>query len=121
VYSKTSAIDVLPTLLQMNGKDIPDWVEGAVLPPYAQTSPDPDRRLYAMVAKDNDPKAPLEHASIMYLKGQYKLTHYFGYGRLERGGERVELYDIEADPEELDDLYQSQKEIAGELLGNLQK
>jgi hypothetical protein len=55
----------------------------------------------------------------MLVKGRYKLTHYFGYGRLRGSDERVELYDIETDPEELNDLYPSQKEVAGELLGEL--
>jgi choline-sulfatase len=119
VFTKTSAIDVLPTLLKLTGKEIPDWIEGSVLPPYGQPGSNPDRSLYAQVARDNDPKAPLEHASIMLVKGKHKLTRYFGYGRLEGGGERVELYDIEADPEELNNLYPSQKETAGALLDEL--
>jgi arylsulfatase A-like enzyme len=120
VYTPTSAIDVLPTLLHVTGQQIPDWIEGVVLPPFAPTDQDPDRNLYALQAWYNDKYAPLTIASTMLVKGRYKLIYYFGYREL-KGTERIELYDIEADPEELDDLFSSQKEIASELLGELKE
>jgi arylsulfatase A-like enzyme len=35
VYSLTSAVDLLPTLLSFNGLGGPDFLEGKILPPYA--------------------------------------------------------------------------------------
>ena len=41
---------------------------------------------------------------------------FFGYPRLGADGERIELYDIENDPEELNDLSTSKTETTTELL-----
>jgi membrane-anchored protein YejM (alkaline phosphatase superfamily) len=39
VYTKTSAVDVLPTLLHVTGGQAPDWTEGVVLPPFSPMFP----------------------------------------------------------------------------------
>ena len=60
----------------------------------------------------------LTQASIMLLRGSQKLLYYFGYP--DRGvDELVKLYDIEADPEELNDLYPSQQDVGAELLAEV--
>ncbi len=118
IHTSTSAVDILPTLSYVTGHGIPDWTEGVLLPPYAPAEPDPNRSIYVMKADGNDGNVPITRASTVIIKGRYKLLYYFGY--LERGiDELVKLYDIESDPDELIDLYQSQKEIATELLGEL--
>lgn len=119
VYTLTSAVDVLPTLLQASGQAIPDWIEGAVLPPYAPSSPDPNRSLYVVQARESEPLAPFTQATVALVKGRYKLTYFFGYERLGESGERVELYDLEADPEEMQDLYPVQKPLGAALLAEL--
>ncbi len=119
VYTPTSAIDVLPTLLHLSGQEIPDWVEGLVLPPFTQTGPALERSLYALQARNNGKYAPLSQASSMLLKGRHKIVYYFGYDQLGEKGNRVELYDLEADPEELDDLYASQPGTGTQLLDEL--
>jgi hypothetical protein len=45
--------------------------------------------------------------------------YFFGYEEMGAGGERIELYNIKDDPEELDDLYDTEKEISLELLNEL--
>jgi arylsulfatase A-like enzyme len=119
VYTPTSAIDLLPTLLNVTGQNIPEWVEGVVLPPYAQTSPEPERKLYVVQAKQNDPRAPLRRATTSLVQGRYKLVYFFGYDELGGDGERIELYDVEADPEELEDLFPAQRETGAALLDEL--
>ena len=115
VRTATSAVDVLPTLAHLTGHPIPGWAEGTLLPPYADANPDPNRSLYVVRAQDNDPSAALTRASIMLLRGNKKLLYYTGYP--DRGVEElVQLFDIQADPEELNDLYASQKDVAAELL-----
>lgn len=121
VYSKTSAVDVLPTLLHVTGENPPDWSEGTILPPFASTEPQPDRVIYSLYATDNDPDALLTHATAMIVSGKYKLMYFFGYEELGEGVERVELYDIESDPEELDDLYMKHQEIGVTLLNQLKQ
>jgi hypothetical protein len=54
----------------------------------------------------------------MLVKGRYKLTSYFGYKETQ-GLERMELYDVESDPEEINNLYAVETKVAEELLDEL--
>lgn len=121
VYATTSAVDVMPTLLHVTDENPPDWSEGTILPPFSSTEPQPDRVIYSLYATDNDPDALLTHATAMIVSGKYKLMYFFGYEELGEGVERVELYNIESDPEELDELYTKQKEIGAALLNQLKE
>jgi len=120
IATPTSAIDVLPTLLHITGQSVPDWAEGTVLPPFTTDRQDASRSLYALQAVSNEQLSPLAQASTMLVKGSHKLVYYSGYDKLGDTGERIELYDLEADPEELTNLYPSQKAIGSELLDELQ-
>ncbi len=116
VHTPTSAVDLLPTLLHLTGQPIPDWTEGVVLPPYAE--PTPGRSVYAVKASKNGQFDPLAHASVALIKDNHKLIYYFGYQ--ERGvDELVQLYDIQADPEEMTDLSTSQKNVSTQMLDEL--
>jgi uncharacterized sulfatase len=115
VFTPTSAVDVLPTLLKLTGQEIPDWVEGTVLPPFADTAPKADRSLYALEATNSEAHAVLNPATAMLVKDRYKLTYYFGYGQLKNSGPLFELYDLENDPEELNNIYDVNSEISREL------
>ena len=118
IHANTSAIDLLPTLLHVTGHEIPEWVEGKVLAPYAESSSGSERSVYAMRSTKNGKFDPLTHASVSMTKGQYKLHYYFGYH--ERNiPDLVRLFDVESDPEELNDLSETQKEITTELLQEL--
>ena len=119
VHAPTSAIDVLPTMLQVTGQQIPEWIEGEILPPYGSTEIDPERSVYVVRANKNGQYEPLNRrASLVIVTGRYKLVYYFGY-KERKVDELIKLYDIEADPEELVDLYASQRSIADELLKEL--
>lgn len=119
VHTPTSAIDVMPTMLHVTGHEIPEWAEGEILPPYRQTEVNPGRSVFVVRANKNGQYEPInQRASLVLVKGRYKLLYYFGYE--ERGiDELIKLYDVEADPEELVDLYDSQRSIADELLTEL--
>jgi arylsulfatase A-like enzyme len=119
VHASTSAIDVLPTLLHVTGHPDVDWTEGVVLPPYARVPSGNDRNIYALDAKKNNQYAPLRTATTTLRKGQYKLTYFFGYEELGVERERVELYDIENDPEEIRDIYNTKRETAAEMLNDI--
>ncbi len=117
VRSPTSAVDVLPTLLHLAGQPVPAWVEGHTLPPFQQA--EGDRPVFALEAKSNPRHAPLSKGSAVLIRGQHKLVHYFGYPNLDAA---FELYDLAADPEELENRFSDSDraaELEAELLDKL--
>jgi arylsulfatase A-like enzyme len=120
IHSPTNAIDLLPTLLHVTGQPAADWAEGSVLPPFSDKYSD-DRDIYVLEAKTNGKYSPLSVATTTLIKGQYKLIFFFGYEELGVNSERVELYDIANDLEELNDLSSSKKETTAELLNEIKQ
>lgn len=114
ITSPTNSVDVLPTLLQLTGHPVPDWCEGALLPGLGGTA-DPERSTYTVEAKSNPAFAPLNMASVALRKGPHKLIYYTGY----EDQAAFELYNLEADPEELSDLYPTETELASRLKDEL--
>jgi len=112
VFTSTSSIDVLPTMLKVTGQPTADWAEGRVLPPFAESAPAPTRSIFALEATDSKDTEPLGPATVMLVKGKYKLTYYFGYQEIAETGPFFELFDLEDDPEELNDIYVPDSEIA---------
>ena len=120
VQSPTSAIDLLPTLLHVIGEPAAPWAEGLVLPPFGQGEPDPDREIYVLHAKSNSPEAALTVATVMLVRGRYKLMYSFGYEELGQRAGRAELYDLKRDPEELHNLARRKRLLARHMLATLQ-
>lgn len=110
VFSVTNNVDILPTLLQFSGLTPPDWNEGRILPGLGGMD-DPDRAVFAMDAKDSPANSRLKTISIAMRRGRYKLIYYTGYTAYRGYPEdpsynegAFELYDLEEDPEELQDM-----------------
>ncbi|MCA9921099.1 MAG: sulfatase-like hydrolase/transferase, partial [Anaerolineales bacterium] len=106
VFAHTSSVDVLPTLLHLTGQPIADWCEGQVLPSFGVDVVENGRSIYGMEAKSNPKQAPLTKATLALVKDQFKLIHYFGYRPDDPEG-TYELFDLENDPEELENLINS--------------
>lgn len=119
VFNPTSAVDVVPTLLKVTGHSIPDWLEGTVLEPFSDTPSNPERSRYAVEATKSKRDEVLNPASAMLVKGNLKLTYYFGYEQLSQVGDWFELYDLENDPEELNNIYDPVSEVSQELKNEL--
>jgi arylsulfatase A-like enzyme len=118
IYEPTSAVDLVPTLAYLSSHPTPQWNEGILLPPYPQTDSSIDRNIYAVRSYDAEDAKPLSQASVIIVKGRYKLHYYFGYSEID-GKELVKLFDVKDDPEELNDLSQLEKDIASEMLNEL--
>jgi arylsulfatase A-like enzyme len=116
IDAPSSSVDVLPTLAHVTGRAVPNWIEGRVLAPYAAV--DDDRTVYALMAKNNNPLASIRVATAMAVQGQHKLHYHFGYKELGRG-ELTRLFDVRADPEELQDLAALDPSTMMRLLGDV--
>jgi arylsulfatase A-like enzyme len=119
IHTLTSAADLLPTLLHVTGNKQADWTEGVVLPPFAILDPSPERNVYVVQAERSEQFGPLTIATLVIRKGDYKLTYYYGYEELGVDGERIELYNVKDDPQELNNLYNVETGIGEQLLNEL--
>jgi arylsulfatase A-like enzyme len=123
IFSPTSALDLLPTLLHVAGEAIPDHLEGEILPPYAEQKT--DRSIYAMDARANPPLEPLDRATFMLLRDTHKLVYHLGYEGMLKTDPFFELYDLKNDPEELENVYTQKSGVAAimreELLEKLRQ
>ena len=110
VYVPTNAVDVLPTVAHLTGNPIPDWAEGVLLPGLGGTE-DFERSTFSVEAKRVSSFGPLSTATVSMYKGVHKLIYYTGY----EASDSFELYDLEVDAEEMEDLYPAQPEIAKKM------
>jgi arylsulfatase A-like enzyme len=101
VFALTSNIDILPTILSLAGKESAPDIDGKLLPAFGGRE-DEDRPIFSMVAVDNSAFSPIKKAVISMRKHTYKLIAYLGYD--DKMTQPLELYDLENDPEELNNL-----------------
>jgi arylsulfatase A-like enzyme len=117
VYDNTSGVDIVPTLAHLTGNSAPDWTEGVVLPPFStETS---DRNINVVRGYHlKDGHDPLTIASLIQVRDNYKLHYYYGYEETPGDGV-VRLFDVKADPEEMNDLVKVKPETVAEMLHEL--
>jgi len=114
-HSLTSIEDLVPTILQITGREIPDWVEGRLLPGFGGTE-DTSRSLFPMVAKDNATYQPLKHGTFAMIKGAHELFYFTGY---PKHPDSFELYNLQEDPDELQDLFSKDITTASKMKDEL--
>jgi hypothetical protein len=115
IRSLTSNLDLLPTLAHIAGKQIPDWVEGRLLPGFGGTE-DAARSIFSMVAKDNAAFRPIKQATFSFMKDAHELFLFMGY---PGHSDTFELYDLQEDPEELHDLFRRDINTASDMKDEL--
>lgn len=119
VFTPTSNVDILPTVLSLAGCEVPPALEGCLLPGFGGDETE-ERPLFSMFAAKNSAFMPLQKAAIAMRKGEYKLIIYFGH---HDDNTHSELYQLEDDPEELRDLSKDNpvvlKRMENELLASL--
>jgi len=121
IYENTSAVDILPTLLHVTGQQPAKWTEGSILPPYTSEQQEKNESVYVVHADKNEQFAPLTIATISIRKGDYKLMYFIGYKELGANSERIELYNVKDDPEELNDIFDVERDIGMVLLNELKE
>ncbi len=113
VFEKTSALDLLPTLSHLTGHQIPEWSKGHILPPYSDKTS--ERDIFIMDSRAHEENTPIEIGSFTLIRGSYKMMYYQGYAELD-GEDYVELYNIDADPDEMNELSSTKPDLANEML-----
>ena len=77
---------------------------------------------FAIEAKENPKRAPLNKATFAIMRENYKLIYYKGYDGFD---EQFEFYDLYNDPEEMENLYPHNhpmiKELKDELFFKLEE
>ena len=111
VHSYTSHVDLLPTLANLTGNPVPDWAEGRLLPKLGGVEDD-HRSIFSMDAKTNSSFGPLHHYSMSLTRDHHRLA-YYSYPK--EGYQKYEFYDLDADPEEMKNLYASLPALAREM------
>lgn len=118
VHQPTSAVDILPTLLSITGKDIPGWLEGLPLPPFNPEYPK-DQEIYLVDQLKSDPGEKILNGSLMLRQAEYKLIYHFGsedvYEGLPEEG-LIELYNLGKDVEEMDNLASKRPERVNNMM-----
>ena len=115
VTERTSAVDILPTLLHLTGQPIPDLCEGMVLPTFSDAAHPTGRSIFSVEAMRNNAFAPLSIGTLTLFQDRYKLIQYSGYPELPSKEPYYELFDLENDPNELENLYPSRGTLANDL------
>jgi len=100
IYSLTSNIDVLPTILSIAGKEPAMDIDGQILPGFGGLT-DEDRPIFSIYAGKNSAFGPLNKSVISMRKREYKLIVYLGYDEINQ---IFELYNLKSDPDELNNL-----------------
>lgn len=115
VNTPTSSVDLLPTIAHLTGNPIPEWSEGKLLPNLGGEV-DEERSVFSMDAKLNSSFGTLVNYSMALTRGPQRLTYYC-YPKDEY--QKYEFYDLDADPEELSDLFTSSPALAMEMKDEL--
>ena len=74
-----------------------------------------ERAVFSLQARENPPLNPFEHAVAMMIKGRYKMLYFYGFPEFGEENELVEMYDLEKDPEEMNNLYSLDWDIAQQM------
>jgi len=115
IHTRTCNIDLLPTLLTLLGRQLPADLDGRLLPGFGGTE-DPSRPIYSMVSERPSSFGPLYEGTFVLQQGPYKFIQYRGYKNLQ---DASELYNIEEDPDELNDLITQTPSVAKQMKDQL--
>jgi len=104
-----SLIDIYPTLMDMAGLDHPDWLQGHSLMPLLKGEPS-DRPDWVL----SEYHSNMANTGIFMLRrGPWKYIAYAGYG--------PQLFNLERDPDELNNLAGVRKDVVREMDAKLRK
>ena len=113
VRNLTQSIDLLPTLIELGGGNVPQWLSGTSLMPFLKEG-------YNVTSKRRDYVTSQYHSNLantgvfMVRKGEWK---YIQYGHYLKAFENyiAQLFNIVMDPDEIDNVVMNYREIVDEM------
>lgn len=105
-HAVTSSVDILPTVASLAGAEVPAWGDGRLLPGLGGEE-DLERPIFSMDAKSASSFTAIRQLSIAMIKQRHRLV-YYQYPNYSG----FEFYDLDGDPEELEDLFPSAPKLA---------
>jgi arylsulfatase A-like enzyme len=109
VDTPVEMIDIAPTILDIAGIPVPDWVEGVSLLPVINGIERASAPVFSMQFINNRAEGePISKGTIAVRSGNYKLVDYLEESRLM-------LYDVERDPHETVNLITKKPAVANSL------
>ena len=111
VAQQVSLVDILPTVLDLLGIEIPDDIQGTSLAAWLDADQEPSPIPRAIYAETLSPRFTRNWSE---LRALYQDGHKYIHGA------RSELYEVTQDPKELVDLISERPELAAEMKEELQ-
>lgn len=115
VHAPISMTDLAPTVLNLQGANPLAECEGRLLPALGGEE-DAQRVVFSTYARQNAKMKPLTRVTFGAIRYPYKLIAYKGYSGLD---DMDELYDLENDPDELDNLAAQKPGLVADLKNEL--
>ena len=114
VSAPVGHLDLAPTFCDIAGIETPDWVEGRALPLADEEAGD---REYVLTEWDSE-HGPVDlHLKTIYRRDGWLCTAYEKSSVYE--GVEGELYNLHADPEQLENLWSKETVVRDELITQL--
>jgi arylsulfatase A-like enzyme len=107
-------VDLLPTILDLVGSQIPSWSEGISLVPVLEGKPLPQRLLFSMNLERNSIFEPITQGTVAVIDEDFKYIE-------QLGTHDVSLYRYRTDPLENQNLIESEPAVASRMSDLLAK
>lgn len=102
--------DLLPTLIDLIGGEVPGWTDGTSLKPVLEGKALSTRFVFSMNLEPNSIFGPISNGTLAVLNDEFKYVRWLG-----PGPQRSALYRYKTDPLEEHDLVRSEPEVAKNL------
>jgi arylsulfatase A-like enzyme len=106
-------VDIAPTILDLVGIPIPEWMEGRSLVPLIEGRSLKPLPIFSMQLEHGPLVGdhPITKGTIAVWDGDYKLIYYLGWK-----DKKTQLFNLKADPDESQDIFKEKPEIAQRLM-----
>ena len=102
-------IDIAPTILELANISIPPWMEGQSLVPLMRGKKYLEKPALSMSVWSTPGGNRIKEGTFAIWEGDYKLIHYLK-------DNKSMLFDLKADPDEINNLYNVKPEVSSRLL-----